>query len=394
MPFELTMTGGAGDGGDLTAINYFSAPLSIRSYSVDPAQYPNIPPLQHADFGGASAGAIAAPLIGGCKSNLTALVKNAHGGIIRVLGPSNNFTPAANPWPSFVPYTKSIHAASQTTKIQNTNAFFFSYTGYETPVYTFGTDNMIATANADGSLSITGRITVSVQGTIKKGTYGNPDPPASGYWDGATFTLGVSDVNAFNDAIYREVRNSAITFTNETDPASAWYKFKQFTQGTLMDPTKPHQNESTQPNYNPSLYDLFANGKGGDAYNTTLNLFIGEVTTGLLGGFFNSNYQVNGTAIKDMPSKQWWELTPMVAFSTIQPSHPYYSLYSGVIYDLSKNTVYGTPYSDRFGKVLINSVNYTKDGVSYYVQYWKIGIGAPLPQAIVVPEIMLLLDDQ
>ena len=385
MPFELTMTGGAGDGGDLTAINYFSAPLSIRSYSVDPAQYPNILPLQQASFGGASAAAIAAPLIGGCKSNPTALVKNAQGAIIRVLGPSNNFTPAANPWPSFVPYTQSIHAATQTTKIQNTNSFFFSYTGFETPVYKFGTDNMIATANADGSLSITGRITVSVQGTIKKGTYGNPDPPASGYWDGATFTFGVSDVNAFNDAIYREVRNSAVTFTNETDPTSAWYKFKQFTQGTLMDPTKPHQNDSSQPNYNPSLYDLFANGKGGDAYNTTLNLFIGEVTTGLLGGFFNSNYQVGGTAIKTMPSYQWWKLDPMVAFSTIQPSHPYYSLYSGVIYDLSKNTVYGTPYSDRFGKVLINSVNYeTIEGVRYYVNYWKIGIGAPLPQAIVV----------
>ena len=336
---------------------------------------------------------IAAPLISGCKSNPTALVKNAQGGIIRVLGPSNNFTPAVNPWPSFVPYTKSIYTANQPTKIQNTNAFYFTYPGYETPVYTFGTDNMIATANADGSLSITGRITVSVQGTIKTGTYGNPDPPASGYWDGATFTFGVSDVNAFNDAIYREVRNSAVTFTNETDSASAWYKFKQFTQGTLMDPTKPHQNDSTQPDYNPSLDDLFANGKGGDAYNTTLNLFIGEVTTGLLGGFFNSDHQVKGTAIKDMPSYQWWKLDPMVAFSTIQPSHPYYSLYSGVIYDLSKNTVYGTPYSDRFGKVLINSVNYTKDGVSYYVQYWKIGIGAPLPQAIVVPEILLLLGD-
>jgi hypothetical protein len=49
MPFELTMTGGTGDQGNLTAINYFTAPLSIRSYDASN----NL--LQQTGFGSATA---------------------------------------------------------------------------------------------------------------------------------------------------------------------------------------------------------------------------------------------------------------------------------------------------------------------------------------------------
>lgn len=95
----------------------------------------------------------------------------------------------------------------------------------------------------------------------------------------------------------------------------------------------------------PSLYDP----KEGDAYNTTLRMFIGEVTTGLLGGFFNSDYQVGGVAIKNMASKQWWSLNPIVGYSEIQPLHSFYNVYADVVFNESNNTVYGVPYSDRFG---------------------------------------------
>ncbi|MHB8068483.1 MAG: InlB B-repeat-containing protein [Desulfobaccales bacterium] len=393
MPVELTMTGGTGDSGDLTAINYFTAPLSLRSYSLNPTQYPNNW-LQQTGFGTATATRIGGQLAAASGGNPNAVVTNATGQIIRYLGPSNGFT-GTNPWPSFVPYTQSVNAAPQTTKIQNANAFHFP-SPYNTPVYTFGTDNMVATANADGSLSITGRITVSVNGTIRTGPYGNPSPPPSGYWDGATFSFSVSNVNNFNNAIYGQVANAAVTFTGQ-----AWSNFQTFTQGTLMNPAMPYQNDSTQPNYNPSLNDLFQSpplsAGGGNAYNTTVNLFIGEVTTGLLGGFFNSsvasNYpQDNGAALKNVPSNHWWLQNPIVAFSQIQPQNPYYNLYAQVIFNTSNNTVYGVPYSDRFGKgPVVNAVSYTNNGVSYYVNYWVIGIGAPLPGTTALPGMLLLM---
>ena len=308
-----------------------------------------------------------------------AVVKNAQGKIIRYLGPSNDFS-GTNPWPSFIPYTTSINAAGQSTTINNINGFtFYQMDGVtpDGPTYTFGAD-MTATANADGSLAITGNITASANGTIKRG---NPSLPSGGAWSNAEFDFSVSDVNAFNNAIYGQVQTSAVTFKNETDPTSAWYQFKQFTQSTLKDPSQPHD-----PSTNPSLADnvIQANGKAGlNAYNTTINLFIGDVTTGLLGGFFNSDYVPSGgsTALKNLPSGQWWALNPIVGYAEIQPNNAYYSVYSNVIFNATNNTVYGVPYSDRFGTgPVVNSVSYTTDGgISYPVNYWMIGIGAPLP---------------
>ncbi|MFZ5451244.1 MAG: InlB B-repeat-containing protein [Thermodesulfobacteriota bacterium] len=392
MPVELTMTGAAGDSGDLTAINYFTAPLGLRSYSVDPTQHPDNW-LQQTGFGSATTAQIGALLATASSGNPNAVVKNAQGQIIRYLGPSNDFT-VTNPWPSFVPYTQSIYAANQPTQIQNTNSFKFP-PPYSAPVYTFGTDNMIATANADGSLNITGRITVSVNGAIRKGTvHNNPDPPASGYWDGATFGFSVSNVNDFNNAIYGQVQNSAVTLTG-----LAWGQFQDFCQNTWMNPDQPY-NATT----NPSLNDLFQSpplqSGGGNAYNTTVNLFIGEVTTGLLGGFLNcgvaSNYLPdNGAALKNVPSNHWWLQNPIVGFAGIQPNNPYYNVYANVIFDKSNNTVYGVPYSDRFGTgPVVNAVSYTTNGVSYYVNYWVIGIGAPLPGTkTALPGMLMMMMD-
>jgi hypothetical protein len=378
MPFELTMTGAAGDGGNLTAINYFTAPLSLKSYSLNPIQHPGNPPLQQTGFGQVTAAQMAAQFAAATGGNPKAVVKTKTGGIARYLGPSNLFN-GTNPWPSFLPYTQAIHAAGQSTKIQNTNGFHFP--NEPLPLYTFGTDDMIATAGADGSLTITGPITVSVNGTIKPG---NPVLPPGGAWTGATFAFSTSTPNDFNNAIYGQVKTDAVSFTG-----SAWSDFETFTKNTLQDPTKAHD-----PTTNPSLYDLFADGSGGNAYNTTVNMFIGEVTTGLLGGYFNSDYLVGGTAIKNMASKQWWALNPMVGFAEIQPLHPYYNPYANVIFNRSNNTVYGVPYSDRFGEgPLVNSVTYkTSGGVSYYVNYWVVGVGAPItPNAM--SWLLLLMDN-
>ncbi|MHB8067832.1 MAG: hypothetical protein ACYDIC_08025 [Desulfobaccales bacterium] len=123
--------------------------------------------------------------------------------------------------------------------------------------------------------------------------------------------------------------------------SGTWSDFLAFTQTTLKDPTQPHD-----PNTNPSLNDP----KVGSAYDTTISMFIGEVTTGLLGGFFNSDYQPGGVppAIKNMVSNDWLNLNPIVAFSKIQPLNPFYNIYAQVIFDASNNTVYGVP--DRINK--------------------------------------------
>jgi len=102
---------------------------------------------------------------------------------------------------------------------------------------------------------------------------------------------------------------------------------------------------------------------------------------------------VGGVALKNIPSNQWWSQNPIVAYSQIQPNNPYYNVYANVIFNQSNNTVYGVPYSDRFGTgPLINSVSYGGKNVAT----WVIGIGRPLPAAntLTGAQLLLLLNDQ
>lgn len=351
MPFELTMMGGSGDQGNLTAINYFTAPLGIKSYQNDPTQNPSETVIQQTGFGDTSATTIGNQLDTATNGNSSAVVQNDDNKIIRYLGPSS-FT-GDNPWPSFISYAQSVNQANQSTTIKRTNGFNFAAPD-NTPVYQFGGD-MAATAAADGTITLTGSVTVSAN-TSPTGT--NPTVPTSGEWTDATITISASSATDYNNAIYGQAANSAVTFTG-----TAWSDFETFTKNTLRDSSKPHDTST-----NKSLYDL-------GAYDTTKAMLIGEITTGLLGGFVNSDYKVGGVAIKDMESNSWWSLSGNPAFATIQPDNAYYNPYANVIFETSGNTVYGVPYSDRFGSgPLVNTVNYNGTPINY----WTVDIGAPL----------------
>jgi hypothetical protein len=374
MPFEVTMVGTDGDYGNLTAINYFTAPLTIRSYNA------STPPtlLQQADYGVATANQIGAAIARASGKNPKVVEKDAQGKIIRLIGPSS-FGALPNPWPSFIPYMKSIYAAKQSTNIHsNPQGFFFNKDN--TVVYNFGTD-MTATADADGNLTVTGAITVTVTGTIKEG---NPKLPPGNKWDNATLYFSTSVPDLFNTAIYGQVSTAAVQ-----NWGTGLIQFVDFCQRTLLDPNKPHNSSvpPTNPDYNPSLLDTDATQA--PVWKTWYDNSIGEITAGLLCGFFNSNVQV-GTppkAIKDMPSNEWWTLG--LLYSKAQPDHPYYNTYANVIYTASNNTSYGMPYSDRFKGVAINTVKY--NGKS--VDSWMVGIGAPitaLPASSGMLEMLLL----
>ena len=166
---ELVMLGGAGDYGDLTYINWYSAPLSIKSYDASQKL------LQQVGFGSATGAEITAQMAQASGGNSKAVMKDANGNILRYLGPSNNFTSkGGNPWPSFVPYIQSVNKANQSTTILNAANFNFSD---GQPVYRFGV-NMTATAKADGGIDITGKITAALaSGSIKAN---NPALPPVG----------------------------------------------------------------------------------------------------------------------------------------------------------------------------------------------------------------------
>jgi hypothetical protein len=364
--FELTMTGNVGDQGDVTAVDCFTAPLSITSYDADRNQLQRVGWNAKASKVGAGLKRFAT-ISYPPTPTAVAVAKNATGNIYRYIAPklfnTSNAQYVPMPWPSFIPYTQNINQASATTHIYRQNSFVAT-SGTN---YTFGAD-MQLTANSDGSLSITSKITATSSPT-------DPNLPASGYWVDSplgsnSWTVSAADSDAFNYAIYAQARAATAVQINETE--SPYTDFKNFCNST------------------PGL-----GTDGAQAYDTTLNMIVGEVTGAILFGFANSPVLYNGTPIGQMDSQDWWTMNPVQAFSDAQPDHtnpPFYSAYGDVIYRYSNNGVYGAPYSDRFklssNSPLVNSVQYNGTPVAT----WVIGIGAPLPQAVVTPEIMLLLD--
>ena len=77
-------------------------------------------------------------------------------------------------------------------------------------------------------------------------------------------------------------------------------------------------------------------------------------------------------------------------FHDSAPEALLHDIYANVIYETSNNTVYGVPYSDRFGKgPLVNTVYY--DGKN--VNYWVVGVGAPIGPTDLTGIQLLLLGD-
>ncbi|WP_428560341.1 MAG: hypothetical protein ACP59X_16350 [Solidesulfovibrio sp. DCME] len=395
--FELTMNGGSGDQGNLTNIDAFTAPLSIQSYQNNPLTNPSEPVLQSTGYGSKTANQIAVLLVNAGATG-AAVKTDGNGKLLRYIGPSI-FDPGnaqmPNPWPSFVPYAQWL--VGTTTTLQRSNSFGAgNATWASTQTYTFGID-MQATTASDGTITATGKLTASV---INPGTVVSPNPalPAGGAWTNASITVspttGTNGVSDYNAVIYGQsgspvpdpdnaskwvLNNKAITLGPD------WENFQTFCINTLGNPSLPEN-----PGTNASLQDL-------SAYLTTLNMAIGELTTGLLGGYYGSTYQVTfqatTTAIGSLPSADWWQLDPLVGFSQIQTDPSNYNRYANVIWTTSNNTVYGVPYSDRFGSgPLVNTV-LAPDGTTN-VGYWVIGVGAPVTApSFVLPaatELLLL----
>lgn len=380
--FELTARGlpNTGDQGNLTNIDCFTAPLSIRSYQNNPLTNPSEPVLQSTGYGATTARQIES-LIKSAGGGASAK-KDVQGTILRYIGPSkydpNNTLLPANPWASFLSYAKSLSGTQ--TRLIRSNAFG-APAWSSTQTYTFGID-MTATSNAAGVITATGKVTASVINPASVAA-GNPPLPANGAWTDVSITLspatGGKGEASFNKAIYGQaaelaynsvtkrwtVGNAAITLGPD------WEAFQTFCLNTLADPTKPSDVAT-----NKSLQDLHA-------YDTTLSMAIGELTTGLLGGYFGSTVQ--GTTqggvtmpIGEMESQQWWSLNPRVGFSQIQTDSGHYNRYADVIWTSSGNTVYGVPFSDRFGSgPLVNTVQSPGPNPKN-VGYWVIGVGAPV----------------
>ncbi len=374
--FELTRNYPAvdGDQGNLTHINYFTAPMKLENFATSDATLAS--PLQTKSFGTNTAASIFASLAaipaagGGTIGGSNAVVSDA-GGAVRVIGPST-FT-SGLPYPSMRPYVQSL--AGTTTKIWNYNGFNgsggtpayqvnFGPSAFNSKSQSFNdADNYLTmTVDANGKITVSGtiNITQTAGGSASQTFTDDAAAPWMVIDPGST----PADVAAYNLAIYGQAKDA--TTTAVTYPSPKWADIGAYLVGKV--------------NATP------------DPTATTQALLVGDVTSALLLGFANAaptqaafnpfsgtiypagypnqpTITYNGQpgnpqpiAVKDMRSHEWWNFDPATSptAQVLQPSSPsHYNQYAAIIQQASGNQTYTIPYSDRLGiGPLIQTVQY------------------------------------
>jgi hypothetical protein len=353
--FELTRGGTAagllaGDVGDLTFINEFSAPLYIKSYDTNG----NL--LQYSGFGTNSTATILQGLAAVTQTNSQAVITNNSGQFVRVIAPVS-YTDLVGPYDNFHSYITNLSANNTVAYLQNYSGFTVS-SNANSPNYNF-TFTMTNHYHADGTMSIKGVVVAT--NTVQGG---------STNFSGLKIlyaTNANSTVNDIGGAIYGANYASAsntIFFVNEDEGQ-----------------TGGGSNWLAMSNYMVSVYTNPAHQTGSNAFYTVLSQMVGEVSSTIESGLAGStnivrNGSVSGVLGTNL-SQNWWTMTNPLSIMRFAQTNPLnYDQYGDVIFYYSSNSVYNFSYNDRYNNakpvVFANVFNGTNVGS------WVIGVGAPV----------------
>lgn len=353
--FELTRGGTAagllaGDVGDLTFINEFSAPLYIKSYDTNG----NL--LQYSGFGTNSTATILQALAAVTQTNPQAVITNNSGQFVRVIAPVS-YADLVGPYDNFHSYITNLEANSTVAYLQNYSGFTVS-SNANSANYNF-TFTMTNHYHADGTMSIKGVVVAT--NTVQGG---------STSFSGLKILYATntnSTVNDIGGAIYGANYASAsntIFFVNENE-----------------DQTGGGSNWLAMSNYMVSVYTDPAHQTGSNAYYTVLSQMVGEVSSTIESGLAGStnivsNGNVSGVLGTNL-SQNWWTMTNPLSIMRFAQTNPLnYDQYGDVIFYYSSNSVYNFSYNDRYNNakpvVFANVFNGTNVGS------WVIGVGAPV----------------
>jgi hypothetical protein len=353
--FELTRGGTAagllaGDVGDLTFINEFSAPLYIQSYDTNG----NL--LQYSGFGTNTTATILQALAAVTQTNPQAVITNNGGQYVRVVAPVS-FNDFVGPYDNFNSYITNLAANNTVAYLQNFSGFTVS-SNANSANYNF-TFTMTNHYHADGTMSIKGLVVAT--NTVQGG---------STNFTGLKILYATntnSTVTNIGGAIYGANYASAsntIFFVNEDE-----------------DQTGSGSNWLAMSNYMTSVYTDPAHQTGSNAYYTVLSQMVGEVSSTIESGLAGSTKIVSNGSVSGVLgtnlSQNWWTMTnplPIMRFAQTNPLN--YDQYGDVIFYYSSNSVYNFSYNDRYNNakpvVFANVFNGTNVGA------WVIGVGAPV----------------
>ncbi|MDP0494816.1 MAG: hypothetical protein Q7Q73_01285 [Verrucomicrobiota bacterium JB024] len=333
--FEITRTGGSGDQGNMTNINYFTAPMAIRSYSSD--YQSGTQPLQTVSYKYSTA-QYATNLAN--SSTGTNTVYDGNNNLVRYVGPSTYAT-GQIPYQNFNNYLTSVHSSGVTNQIWNNSAF--NQIGESgTTGFNFNFQfQLTSTVDANGNIVLTGNIVVTKKNNATGVIVETDQLVASN----AGLTLSGADLDKITQLIYAQS-------TGQNPDIATW-----------------------GAGWADLATYLANNNVEASALETLQNQVVGEITTAILLGFLGNEKNVNGTDLNTMKSYEWWQMIPLEAFDAIQSDPDFYNRWAAAVYDATDNGAYGIPYSDRLGTgPLVDSVLH--DG--YDIDKWEIDIFDPV----------------
>lgn len=364
-PFEISYGTGpngapaAGDQGNLTAINWFTASLKIQSFESANATGTV---LQEGGFYqsgtqiGASLNNISSGPVppGGTIDNAggPAMVTNAAGEVVRYIGPSQFGASTNGSWGygTYQSFNSYFAGAGSSTALFTNNAAYNTVSGTPSGNYTnknvsFAFENSVTNTGSGYALNPTGTITVvttvytnsAVDGTPTTNAYSgivfNVNPNAQG-GNGAFVISNVASQFVYLGS-WTAFNGGAFTNTDGTPANYSWFEGGDWNSFT-------------------SSMTGFVDGAGSNSIADVTAQIAGEIATAFEAGFVGSTNPL----IAGQPSDSWWTQSPTNAFSGATTNPNNYNQYGAIIADASSNTVYGMVYSDRWQPTpLINSVD-------------------------------------
>lgn len=321
MQVEVTSKGNPADVADLTAINYFSFPLSLQSYKAGGVSSANL--LQSSGFGSHTAEQVITAL----QSTYTGTgpeVKDAGGKVVRILGPSSSYTVGA------------LGAAPYTTG---------GYSTFQTYLGTLYTQQEAATDPSPLKLSYSGNGGYTADALITDDGSGN-------------YGVTIENVVA-NTATTPVVVTGSIVLNPDT-----------MTGGVENSPT-------SVTIYGGVLYPGAGTVSGelatGQTYAYLTDTLLASLSASIVTGVAGSTVTFPGDTstppldeYRFQDSNTWFtqnspnaDTDPGLFFSDVQTS-PFYDDYFRVISEMSDYSLYGSPYADRFSNwgVAINATAY------------------------------------